>query len=94
VRPGATATHYDDTAALLARPLWELAALPAGGGGFEDTNRWGGLKAGPIRPAWSIGERGGKDHNGGFGCHSLGQGRTDFWKGFTNEEKNIVGYQR
>lgn len=40
---GATATHFDTTAAALegfSRPLWGLSSLLAGGGVYEGTERW------------------------------------------------------
>jgi hypothetical protein len=40
---GHTGTHYDDVAAQLegfSRPIWGLASLLAGGGGYEGTQRW------------------------------------------------------
>lgn len=48
--PGGTAVRFDVTASEIegyARPLWGLASLLAGGGEYENTERWiAGLKAG------------------------------------------------
>ena len=50
IQLGYTGTHYDDVAAQLegfSRPIWGLAALLAGGGEYEGTQRWvDGLKNG------------------------------------------------
>jgi hypothetical protein len=40
---GATATHFDTTAAALegfSRPLWGLSSLLAGGGSYQGVDRW------------------------------------------------------
>ena len=101
IRLGSTATHYDDTAALLegyARPLWGLAPLLAGGGKFEGAERWvEGLKAGTDpESAEYWGEVRDKDQRMvemspiGFWLALAGGGKDGFWKGFTDEEKKRV----
>ncbi|KAI5791915.1 hypothetical protein EDC01DRAFT_706673 [Geopyxis carbonaria] len=98
---GATATHYDDTAASLegfARPLWGLAALLAGGGSYPEAELWvQGLAAGTDPESdeyW--GEVRDKDQRmvemcplGWWMC-LCGPGEKGFWRTLSEQQQNNV----